>query len=565
MSKAINIYQIFTRLFRNDAKVNKPFGTISENGCSKFDDFTPLALNAIKEMGITHIWFTGILQHATCSNYEAFGIPSNNPKVVKGRAGSPYAITDYYDVCPDLAVNPTNRMLEFGALVNRCHQLELGVIIDFVPNHVAREYHGNKTPQGIPRLGENDKEGLNFSPANNFYYITNQGLQLPQEVDFPYTKDAEPYMENPAKATGNNVFSASPSINDWYETVKLNYGVDFQGGGNRHFDPIPNTWHQMLHIMMFWAAKGIDGLRCDMVEMVPLEFWEWAIPQVKSKYHKLIFIAEVYNPLEYELFLEAGFDFLYDKVGLYDILRQLVEGHGSAQNITALWQRYEGFSHRMLRFLENHDEQRIASKHFADNPWLAIPAMVLSATMSTGPMMLYFGQELGESAQDNEGFSGYDGRTTIFDYWHVSLYQKWVNRGQFTQAQLTQEQQNLRSFYKILNRLRLESSAISNGNFYDLMWGNEHLNRHKIYAYLRFYQDEIFLFVLNFDIHHGHQVQLKIPTHAIGFASLDKKEQWSGVEILKGVTTIKFSVEEVANSGVCILLGKADAAVYRLL
>lgn len=564
MPNPINIYQVFTRLFRNDIKVNKPFGTIEENGCSKFDHFSIKALQAIKGMGITHIWFTGVLQHGTCTNYEAYGIPSNNPKIIKGRAGSPYAITDYYDVCPDLAVNPSQRMAEFEALVSRCHAEHLGVIIDFVPNHVARQYHGAKTPRGITPLGKNDKSNIVFSPLNHFYYLPNEPFRIPEGIDFPYTQQALPYQESPAKATGNDAFSPHPSIHDWYETVKLNYGVDYLNGHIKHFNPIPHTWHSMLHILLFWAQKGVDGLRCDMAEMVPVEFWQWAIPQIKERYSHIVFIAEVYKPDEYRMFLDAGFDFLYDKVGLYDISRELIEGHGSAQNITVLWQRYEGISHRMLRFLENHDEQRIASAQFAGNPWLAVPAMVLAATLNTGPLMLYFGQELGESAKDSEGFSGNDGRTSIFDYWHVALYQQWVNEGKYSIEGLSEEQMVLRDFYIRLNYLRMEFKALHSGSFYDLMWGNKHLNAQKIYAYLRFYGTEILLIVLNFDLYQGYEVELQIPSHAVNHVQLSGKEQWEGIDLLKGAEPIRFTISQEKTQGIKITLGTHDAVVYRL-
>lgn len=77
---------------------------------------------------------------------------------------------------------------------------------------------------------------------------------------------AEAYKEYPAKATGNNRFDAYPNINDWYETVKLNYGIDYQNGNTPHFNPIPDTWTKMLDILLFWAGKNIDGFRCDMAE-----------------------------------------------------------------------------------------------------------------------------------------------------------------------------------------------------------------------------------------------------------------------------------------------------------
>jgi glycosidase len=564
MNNTINIYQIFTRLFRNDISINKPFGTLEDNGCSKFEHFSPKALEALKEFGITHIWFTGVIRHATCTNYEQFGIPANNPRVIKGRAGSPYAITDYYDVDPDLATNPKNRMREFEDLIKRCHKEGLKAIIDFVPNHVARQYHSINQPKEIEPLGFNDNSDRNFLPTNNFYYISNQPFKIPQGIDFPYTNGADIYIENPAKATGNDAFTANPNITDWYETIKLNYGIDYLNNRQEHFNPIPKTWDKMLHIMQFWAAKGIDGLRCDMAEMVPVQFWKWAIPKVKQININIIFIAEVYNPAEYKRFLEAGFDYLYDKVGLYDISRGLIEGYGSAKEITQLWQRYEGYSHQMLRFLENHDEQRVASPQFTNDPWRAIPAMVLAASLHRGPLMLYFGQEIGEKATQSEGFSGYDGRTTIFDYWCVVEFQKWVNKGKFNGEFLSSSQNKLRNFYKELNQIRLNSDAISRGGFYDLMWVNNHLNTNKIFAYLRYYKDDVLLIIVNFDHDNDYSIRVIIPPDAMEKIGLSKQSSSKASEILWKNQVLNFSPSDAQNNGIQIFIANSSALLFKL-
>ena len=565
MSKAINIYQVFTRLFRNDNQTNKPFGAIEENGCSKYSHFTPFVLQSLKDFGITHIWFTGVIRHATCTSYENFGLPANNSLIVKGVAGSPYAITDYYDVDPDLADEPHNRMYEFESMIDRCHRIGLKVIIDFVPNHVARQYESKNLPTGLTNLGANDLCDHAFSPSNNFYYMPGQQFRVPDGINFPYTIGPDSYTEFPAKATGNDAFTAHPGINDWYETIKLNYGVDYQNNRLYHFDPIPDTWLKMLDIMNFWSQKGVDALRCDMAEMVPVDFWAWALPKVKSKNKEIIFIAEVYNPGEYSNFLAAGFDYLYDKVGLYDILRELIEGRGSTKNITLLWQRYEGYSHKMLRFLENHDEQRIASSQFAGNPWKAFPAMILAATLNTGPLMIYFGQEVGEKADDSEGYSGKDGRTTIFDYWCVKDYQKWVNGGRVNNDLLNEEQKQIRNFYLKLNHLRLGSKAIHSGSFYDLMWVNTNLlNQDKIYAFIRFQQEEVLLIVLNFDVNSACDIYLRIPADAFHSAGLSMEKELHGYELIDQRLKITFRPEDANNQGIPIHLAKNSGLVFKL-
>jgi glycosidase len=297
MSK-IAIYQIFTRLFGNKNTTNKFSGSLTENGVGKFADINAKAIKEIKRMGITHIWYTGVIEHATQTDYTAFGISRDHCSIVKGKAGSPYAIKDYYDVCPDLANDVTKRMLEFESLIKRTHKQSLKVIIDFVPNHLARYYESDAKPKNVLDFGEHDNNGLPFSPRNNFYYIPNQSLELNALAE-----NTTAYQEYPAKATGNDVFHHKPSKYDWYETVKLNYGIDYQNDLTKHFNPIPKTWEMMLDVLLFWADKGVDGFRCDMAEMVPIEFWEWVIPKVKVSYPKMLFIAEIYNPSRYHDFI----------------------------------------------------------------------------------------------------------------------------------------------------------------------------------------------------------------------------------------------------------------------
>ncbi|MFV0583641.1 MAG: alpha-amylase family glycosyl hydrolase, partial [Parabacteroides gordonii] len=358
------IYQVFPRWFGNSTYPLVKNGSITENGVGKFSAFNPTALARIKELGTSHIWYTGVIEHATQTDYTAYQIHKDHSDVVKGKAGSPYAIKDYYDIDPDLADRVPNRMKEFEALVKRTHDAGMKVIIDFVPNHVAREYHSDARLSYVEDLGQHDNTSKAFDINNNFYYIPGQPLQL----HFGDNQEDFEYSEFPAKVTGNNHFDASPGKNDWYETVKLNYGVDYVNGGICHFNPIPNTWTKMLDILLFWAGKGIDGFRCDMAEMVPVEFWNWVIPKVKEK-HDVCFIAEVYNPNEYRNYIFNGhFDYLYDKVGLYDTVRAVMCDQAPATNISGCWQALEGIQSHMLNFLENHDEQRVASYFFAGDP-----------------------------------------------------------------------------------------------------------------------------------------------------------------------------------------------------
>lgn len=564
-SDKIVVYQIYTRLFGNLNTTNKFYGNRDENGVGKFNDITDKALTSLKKFGISHVWFTGVIEHATMTDYSAFGIPKDNPYVVKGIAGSPYAIKDYYDVNPDLAVDVPNRMKEFEALVERSHRADLKVIIDCVPNHVARQYHSDVKPKGVKDFGEEDNKNVSFDPQNNFYYLPNQAFQVPDNVPIPPGVEAFPYAENPAKATGNDVFAAKPSINDWFETVKLNYGVDYLNGRQKHFSPIPSTWLKMRDILLYWAQKGVDGFRCDMAEMVPFEFWGWVIPEVKKVYPNQLFIAEIYNPTEYHNYLFNGkFDYLYDKVGLYDSLRRLMEGHGHAGDITRVWQNEsENFSNRMLRFLENHDEQRIASNYFAKNPFYAIPAMVVSATLHTGPLMLYFGQEIGVTPTVAEGFSGEDGRTTMFDYWGVPEYQAWVNGGKFDGGKLSPQQKTLRKFYQDLLKLTNTSDAIRNGAFYDLQYANgqtEGYNNAKMYTYLRHTDKQKLLIVCNFDLQKGAQATIQVPAHAWETMGLSATGKYTLKEIFMHPETL--SVE--AQNGVSVELEPNSVRIFEI-
>ena len=535
-NEKIIIYQVFTRLFGNSNTRCKYNGSLEENGCGKLADFTTKALTEIKNLGATHIWYTGVIEHATQTNYSRYGIRPDHPAVVKGKAGSPYAIKDYYDVDPDMANSIPDRMKEFENLVKRSHKAGLKVIIDFVPNHVARQYHSDAKPEGVIDLGENDDNTVAFSAQNNFYYIPGQELQ--GDIDL-HMNAPEAYVENPAKATGNDKFDAWPGINDWYETVKLNYGVDYMNWRIGHFDPIPDTWKKMLEILLFWAAKDIDGFRCDMAEMVPVEFWGWAIPQVKEQFPHIIFIAEVYNPNEYRNYIFNGhFDYLYDKVGLYDTLRALTCGHESATNIPFRWQNLNGIEKNMLNFLENHDEQRIASDFFAGNPFKAIPAMVISACMNTNPVMIYFGQELGEKGMDEEGFSGRDGRTTIFDYWTVDTIRRWRNGGKFDGKTLTKEEKKLQGFYSTLLNLCNKEKAIREGVFFDLTYANLEgifFNEHRQYAFFRKAGKELLFIIVNFDEKPAAPC-VKIPTHAFDYLGIPYKDSYKAKDLLTGNT-----------------------------
>ena len=521
----IVVYQVLTRLFGNTNTTNKPWGTIEENGVGKFADFTTKALEELKALGVTHIWFTGVLHHALTTDYTAYGISNDFPAVVKGRAGSPYAIKDYYTVNPDLADDPTQRLEEWEALIARTHQCGLKVIMDIVPNHVARRYESIAKPEGTRSFGEDDDTTVQYAVNNNFYYNPNEAFQLPEGI---YGE----YHEFPAKWTGNGARASKPDRNDWYETVKLNYGVRPDGTkdfaelpasfenedteAHYHFwadKTVPDTWRKFKDIALYWLGKGVDGFRYDMAEMVPVEFWSYLNSTIKHQNPKAFLLAEVYNPNEYRPYLHLGkMDYLYDKVQLYDTLRNIVTHEHSTDAIVAIQHSLADIAHCMLHFLENHDEQRIASPEFAGYAEKAKPAMTVSTFISESPVMLYFGQEVGEKAAEVAGF-GSPSRTSIFDYIGVPAHQRWVNNKRFDGGQLSEAERSLHNFYQRLLNLKV------NGAYIDLhQYNRQHTEYYndRVYSFARGNEDEQWVIVSNFSEHDYFGFDLQLPAYLLG-------------------------------------------------
>ena len=533
------VYQVFTRLFGNTNTTNKPWGTIEENGVGKFNDFTIRALNEIKNLGVTHIWYTGVPHHDVIGDYTKFGISNDDPDVVKGRAGSPYAVKDYYNVNPDLAVNVENRLEEFQALIERSHNAGLKVIIDIVPNHVARNYKSISRPEGVKDFGEDDDESVAYHKNNNFYYNPNESFKVPVWKN-GYSplgeenhglEDGE-FPEVPAKWTGNGSRLSQPDMNDWYETVKINYGVSPEGiydfdelpkgyeneEYKKHYDfwkdkEVPDSWIKFRNIALYWLDMDVDGFRYDMAEMVPVEFWSFMNSSIKLKNPDAFLLAEVYNPSLYRDYIKKGkMDFLYDKVQLYDTIKSVMQGKGKTDNIPPILKDLKDIESHMLHFLENHDEQRIASSGFANKAEKGKPAMVVSATSTTSPTMIYFGQEVGEDGSENAGF-GAPTRTSIFDYVGVPAHQRWVNNKQFDGGQLTNEEKDLRDFYKRLLNFTINSSALTE-NYQDIHKYNRENSKNyndKILSFVRWSLDEKLVVISNFDDKNDYDFELKIP------------------------------------------------------
>ena len=547
------IYQLLLRVFGNKNESCVPNGSLSLNGTGKFSSITEDVFEHLRSLGVSHIWYTGVIEHATKTSFQKYGIRKDNPSVIKGEAGSPYAIKDYYDVNPYLADSVENRMQEFEHLVKRTHNAGFKVILDFVPNHLAREYNSDSIPYWARDFGIGDDQNI-FSPDNNYYY-------LPGEM---FSKGD--YMEKPARATGNDCFTAYPTENDWYETVKLNYGVDYLNGRSGHFNPIPKTWYMMYDILCFWASKGTDAFRCDMAELVPVEFWEWCIREVKQKYPKVQFIAEVYNPAQYNSYMyRGGFDYLYDKVGLYDTLKYISQGHCNPGAITGCWQNVNHMQDRMLNFLENHDEQRIASDFNLGNPFKALPSLAVSLMLNKAPFMLYFGQEVGESGMLEEGFSGKDGRTSIFDYCSAPSVVRMLT------GKLYKSEEELLEAYREILSFAVGSKAVTCGETYDLQYANQnnpYLDTQKCFVFARKFssekgdesfhrggntivaeptenKDELVIVVADFS-QSAESVKVTLPEHMFKFWEIPygKLNPYEQVEIKMnkyGVGTIKIS------------------------
>jgi glycosidase len=533
------IYQLLPRLFGNTNTTNKPWGTIEENGVGKFDDITPTALREIKDLGVTHIWYTGVLHHAVIRDYTEYGISNDDPDVVKGRAGSPYAIKDYYNVDPDLATDPAQRMEEFEALIRRTHDAGLKVIIDIVPNHVARKYVSITNPPGVRDFGADDDTSVVYQRDNNFYYIPGERFQVPDfEPGFlPLGGEPHPlrdgqFQESPAKWTGNGSRSPKPNIHDWYETVKVNFGIT--PGGEKDFPElpqgfdekscqdhaafwadkqVPDSWKKFEQIAHYWLDKGVDGFRYDMAQMVPVEFWSYLNSSIKMKKPDAFLLSEIYVPEMYRDYIHLGkMDYLYDKVEMYDTLKNIIQGHGSTDHLPGIISGLADIEHHMLHFLENHDEHRIASPEFAGDPEKARPAMVVSATVSTSPTMVYFGQEVGEKGEGDAGY-GKTGRTTIFDYWGVPAHQRWMNNRAFDGGALTPGEAGLRKFYQTLLQFTINSKALM-GEYAGLhAWNREHTGGYgeKQFSFLRWNGNERLLVVVNFSDQEKAAFELKIP------------------------------------------------------
>jgi glycosidase len=604
------IYQLLVRLFGNTNETRKEDGTLVENGVGKFNDINDAALDSLGKMGFTHVWLTGVLQQATATDYSSIGQPADDPDLLKGLAGSPYAIKDYFDVCPDYAVNPVKRLDEFKTLLARIHQHGMKALIDFVPNHVARSYNSDVKPDlnfGTKgNSGTGDDTSIFFSPQNNFFYLKPDANGPP--LHLPTMKDGQPVSPTCklsgikcdgifdgetkfGRVTGNNKASWTPDINDWYETVKLNYGFDFTDPDKRRREypnastpekAIPDTWTKMDRVLAHWQSLGVDGFRCDMSHMVPPEFWKWAIAQARARKSDVVFIGEAYDndpakvpgvdPVISQLhggksnvmfdLLDAGFNAVYDDP-TYRAIKKIYEGPAWANDIDET-QPDDFIFENSLRYAENHDEARLAAK----SQWGGVGKQAGPAVcavlygLSRGPVMLYNGQEVGEPAEGIEGFGGNDARTSIFDYWSMPELVKWVNGHKYDGAKLSDEQKDLRAQYGRLINI-LNEPAFRDGIFVPLnavnrenpKFGrlpNEQASGHWLYAFLRKdpQSGQKFLVVANLNPSTTlTDVRVQLPASV--FAGQDRQSQLFVIDRLnpKPLADLKSTIGFVQDSG----------------
>lgn len=567
------IYQLPVRLFSNTNATRMWAGTREQNGVGKFSGITARALTSLQALGVTDLYLLGALRQATLTDHSTVDprLSADDPDIVKGRAGSYYAVRDYYDVSPDYADVPANRMAEFEALVARAHAAGLRVLIDFVPNHVARSYASVVFPDRD--FGRGDARDMFFRNANNYFYLADpagQSLMLarpatwnPTDVVFDgrYASEAVP------RATGNNLTSPNPSANDWYETVKLNYGFNFVSQ-EPSYSPTPNTWTRMDEILLYWQSKGVDGFRCDFAHYVPDSAWLYLLRRARERDPNVYFAAEAYEHLN-EL-LADGFDDVYFDAG-YDALKRVYQGQSNLEMLgQSLAPLTGGAAQRFLVYLENHDERRMASvvvsTGLADDSGFGGAAAIhqLGPTLflrSRSNILLYSGQELGEAGAGNEGFGGEDGRSTIFDYWSMPTMVPWVQGG-FEDASLSADALALRNYYRDL--LTLTQDPAMRGARAEMLSAPA-----DGYAFARFADGagELLLVVSNFSASRRLQGQVSVPRSVLENAGIPLSSSLSVQRIFRETGLVSESTERVTDPvalSITVDIASQSAHVFRV-
>jgi glycosidase len=612
----LRIYQMFPRLFGNTNPNRIPNGTYQQNGCGKFADLNDESLTSLKKLGFDAIWVTGVLRQATTRDYSSIGLPPDDPDLLKGIAGSPYAIRDYFDVCPDYAADPAQRITEFKALLARAKKHDLKIFMDFIPNHVARSHTSVVHPE---RDFGKDDQGIEFFSSDDFYYLqadkdgpplrlatfdprkkepltpTTKVIWEDQESRFPGLKEKiDGLFQGEAKrgrVTGDNQNTWQPNRDCWYETIKFNYGYDFTLGakGQRKHPtvlqpdlPVPNLWNKMDAVLAYWQEMGVDGFRCDVAHIVPSEFWHWALARARERNPKTFFYAECYegdtrlevpdaNP-ELAVFksnptslLEAGFDAVYGH-DAYRRLMEIYQDKAWANDLDSA-SRAGFVGDNSVRYAENHDEVRVASpQHWGGHgPLVGRPVSGILFGLSRGPVMVYYGQEVGEPA--DVGAAGFEldkGRTTFFDYWSVPTLIQWMNNGQYEGGGLPELNRDLRAFYgRLLNSLT--HPALAQGNFIPLNPANQnnptyHVpdgkkeNGRWLYSFLRYDPVSKQSLLVTANLHPktaASGVKLKLSEEAAGLLALSPEAAVTGSDLLSAKpSTIQASAKDLSSAGI---------------
>jgi glycosidase len=487
-------------------------------GRGKVTDISDEILKKLALFGIDYLWLTGVMEAASSDVLDE--------DIIKGDAGSYYAIYDSWDVSPQIGT-----MNEFEDLVKRAHSHGLRILIDLVPNHTARDHRTDVLCKSKMDFGDQDRQDTFFDVNNNYYYVLNTVFTPPgmfgkgdRRYDRDIFRDGVQY-ESPAKVTGNDVISSHPSISDWFETVKLNYGYNLLGSRG-YFDPIPRTWTQISDIAKYWLEKGVDGFRIDFAHAVPIEFWRYFAEKVRDVKGDAFLLAEAYESdlsmklpgFTYQAMYEAGFDSIYNS-SLYWNFRNQATEPGNREFFrtenTVIDRDWVGESGAMFtHYMENHDEVRLASRHFAvglaSREQRAELGLAYTSFLSLlpGHMLIHGGQELQEDAGVYGSFAGDNGRTSIFDFVYQPQVLAWLRKD------IKPHFLAFRDKYRRLLALKSQSpfrlSHSNNVPTYRNLYATNYKKEQNrwVGAYVRFDGSDRYLVVINSDPFEGHEATI---------------------------------------------------------
>ncbi len=528
-ARAVTIYQVAPRTYAAQG-----------NGAAlagKLSDMTTDRLREIRDLGIDYLWLTGVLEHAARAQ--------TDPDVVKGEAGSYYAIYDNWDVSSEIGT-----MADFEAVIERAHSVGLRVLIDFVANHTARLHRTDVVCKQHLDFGRGDRTEVAFDRDNNYYYMPNTSFTPPTQTgsagsDGAFDTDIFTpgiQLESPARVTGNDIVSPNPPISDWFETVKLNYGWDLINK-RANYSPRPRTWNQMIDVARYWVEKGVDGFRVDFAHAVPIEFWRTFAAELKAVQPQVFLLAEAYET-DYRMklpgftfydMLDAGFDSVYNSA-MYWAMHNQVQRPGDMRSAVpnrspALAANIVNRGFQFTQYLENHDEERVASRTFA--PWIGERAqraeLGLAYTaylgLMPGNLLMHGGQELQEDASVFGSYAGDNGKTSIFDYVYQSQTRLWQsgNRPQWM-IDFRQRYRDLLALKRLPAFSAIHKESVP--SLVDLDGPNNYKEQSNwISSYIRFQGNDAYLVVTNGDPFVAHAA-------TIHFTSRDNDDMYGAMRAL---------------------------------